>query len=153
MQHLNCNYSPVSSCVFSGMIWKGQPSLDTHGVWGGAISQVCRAVAMCFCSRRSLVGVRKFEQKNDNDKPKQVAETIKVGPSKNLETYRKPWLHLKRSRAVTRNFEWMRDAGVQIAILPWKLYRICSAEIFLSLTIKHKHKAQTRLNAQQNRRF
>lgn len=33
--------------------------------------------------------VSESEQKNDNDKPKQVAETIKVGPAKDLETYRK----------------------------------------------------------------
>lgn len=55
-----------------------QLSPDTLEVRAGAISHVRRTVVM-----EGLCGdVSEFEQKNDNDKPKQVAETSKVGPPK-----------------------------------------------------------------------
>lgn len=61
-----------------------QPSPDTLEVRAGARSHVSCPVVSCVGAC-----VSEFEQKNDNDKPKQVAETTKVGPPKNLETYRK----------------------------------------------------------------
>ncbi len=98
------------------------------------ITRVC-----CCCFWRSRVGVSEFERRNDNDKPKQVAETIRVGPPKKSWDLSKNMIAFEKVSACHKEL-WMdegqrrSDGNLEREIIPdllgWNL----------SLSVKNKQK-------------
>lgn len=111
----------------------------------------CVLLLWCCCFWRSRVGVSEFEQRNDNDKPKQVAETIRVGPPKKSWDLSKNVIAFEKVSGCHKGL-WMdegqrrSDGNLEREIIPHLLWWN------LSLSVKIKQNAQTRSNTQYNRR-